>query len=244
MVVHKKTVLRLHSILVTGLALVSMAWLPASASAQFVASGSSADGALNGEADFMVSSNQIVIALSNLLANTDFKSPGQAVSDVSFTLTNKSGTAVGGTPSSDSSGSIVNIGTNSNPTPLTIRWMISGSPSLYEVTTLSGGQPQLMIAPSGPYPNVNKGVKNFNPYYSFVAMITIKGFTGVSAGDTQISNVSISFGTGPDVIMDATPGGGGTVPAPPSIIIAMTGVGAIGFAGFALSSRRRKAIPA
>jgi hypothetical protein len=242
MVIHRKPVLRQQSIWLIGFVLASVALMPASASAQmFFASGSGGDGALSGEANFSLGTNSITISLSNLLSNTDFRAPGQALSDVSFTLSK----TVSGTPTSTSTGATVNIDSHGNTTTTPVtgspsRWQTSSlGGNSFEVTTLSGGQPRLMIAPSGTsYPNVNMGVKNFNSYYNGSATITITGIT-IPSG-TKVSNVALSFGTGPDTVLDT----GGSVPAPPSIIIAMTGIGMFGCAGLALSSRRRRANPA
>jgi hypothetical protein len=243
MVVDKKPVFRLQLAWVVGLALASMAFIPATASAQmFFASGTTADGPVSGVASFSLNSGAgtISVSLANVLSTADFHSSGQAVSDVAFKLSNN----VTILSTSSATGTGVNIDSSGNTTSAsgsTMRWTISpSSGSSFLATTLSGGMPAFLIAPSaavgtGSYPNVNNGVQNFNPYFDGSTSITFT-VSGLTSG-TTVSDVQISFGTAGTEIPS-----GGAVPAPPSIVIALTGVGVFGFAGFALRSHRRRAI--
>jgi hypothetical protein len=247
MIVHRKPVLRLHLILMTGLALAGMALLPASASAQmWSASGSDSDGQVMGSASFSLdgANNRILIMLTNTLDVNQFRSAGQALSDVVFTLSNSISTT---STSATTGGGAVTLhgdGSVSSASPNSSTWKLTGGGTTFTLDTTPGGA-HFMIAPSPassgtPYPDVNNGIKSHNPYFEGGTLLTISNVSGLTR-DTKVTAVSLSFGTGPDVELAASLGTPGAVPAPPSIVIAMTGVGAVGFFGFALSSRRRKA---
>jgi hypothetical protein len=196
------------------------------------------DGSQTGQADISLGSDTITVVLTNLLSAANFRSSSQALSDLYFTLSNNVSVT---SATVSASGTAVNIDDKGNTTSApgtTNRWSISGSSGNYLLTTLSGKQPSYLIAPSGSsYPDVNKGVKNFNPYFQGSATFTISNVGGLTS-DTTVTDASLSFGTDGTEI-PSTP-----VPAPPSVIIAMTGVGLVGGMGLALSHCRRRAVRA
>ena len=210
----------------------------------------SADGPLSAQAIFTTSNGQITITLSNELAASVFRSPGQAVSDLSFSLSNSLGTlgafgAAGqfGDISHDKNtlGLVKYVSTDDstgNSTP--VRWFANGSldPSagFIKLETIGGGQPSQMIAPTiadgGTYTNANKGLANFNSFVIGPATFTI-AFSGITA-DTTVSSVSFSFGTSPDYFLDGTklpqP-----IPEPSTLVIA--GLGVLGFLSYGMRRR-------
>ena len=123
-----------------------------------------------------------------------------------------------------------------------MRWKVTpSSGSNFVATTLSGGQPAFLVSPNasigmGSYPNANNGVQNFNPYFLGSTSLTL-GVTGLTP-NTTVSDVTLSFGTGPETVITT----GGTVPAPPSLVIAMTGLGIMGGVGLVAACRRRQAV--
>jgi hypothetical protein len=165
------------------------------------------------------------------------------LSDVSFTLNN----TISALPSPKSVGITVNIKADGSATTSPLvgspnRWHVSGGGSTFDVTALGGGQPHFMVAPGGNnYPNVNGGVQNFNSYYDGSVTVLISGIT-IPDG-TTVSNVVLSFGTGPDTTIAA---GGQAVPtadAPPSIVLTIPCVLALGCYGLVSSFRRGQIRP-
>jgi hypothetical protein len=77
---------------------------------------------------------------------------------------------------------------------------------------------------------VGKG--QFNSWFENSATFVFNA-SGVVVTNSTISDVVFFFGTGPDTKLN-----GVLAPAPPSVIL--FGVGAIGIAGFAALSRRRR----
>jgi len=219
------------------------------AQATFMASGTTADGPVAASADFAVSNGQIQITLTNLLSTSQIVSAGQTLSDVRFTLSNSPGTVT----SASATGTEAVIGSNgsissSTPNASIPRWVGAGPPppggqGTFTITgntlflsTIGGGQPSDLILPSGTsFPNANSSITNgqFNPFVVGPLTITL-GLSGVTSS-TTVSNVSLSFGTGPDVEIPAT-----VVPEPSTLSMAMSmAVGFLGLAG--CYSRRRYA---
>src|SRR5438270_8342257 len=192
--------------------------------------GSGTDGALAATADYSFTATTLLITLTNDLTAAQVRSAGQSLSDFEFTLsggssitalTNISGTAVDlhGTPSS---GATVTPGT-----PVTLdEWSLipaSGTGS-FNLTALNGGMPDYMIVGGALgttfYPNGNNGIGVFNSYLQHSGTFTI---SGTFAPGATLSNISFSFGTGPETIIGA-PDSGTTA--------ALLGLAMVGLAAF------------
>jgi hypothetical protein len=200
----------------------------------FTANGTSQnDGPVSASASFTTSNGLLSVTLTNTFDAQTIRSAGQALSDISFTLSDAPGT-LGSTTASGQLGNLSNTGgtvtyTTGDPT----RWLgsspnpggfsISGNTVTLE--TIGGGQPTQMILPfladGGVYGNVNNGIDNFNPFVIGSATFTL-ALSGVTS-DTTISNVIFSFGTGPDTFVPGTPGGTQT-PEPASVLLLASGL--------------------
>jgi hypothetical protein len=141
---------------------------------------SSASGPLSASAQFTTSAGHIDVILTNTLAPSAIISAGQALSDISFTLSNAPGTQgtltaagqqgniAGTTPGvvTFTTGNPVRfIGQGPAPPSGSGTFTVTGNTILMEA--LGGGQPSQMILPSvangGTYPNSNASLTNFNP---------------------------------------------------------------------------------
>jgi len=213
---------------------------PATAAVQpFQGIGSGSDGALSATADFTTSAGQIQVTLTNTLDAQVIRSAGQALSDISFTLSNAPGT-LGTTSASGQLGDVSSTGVVTYVAGDPTRWLGAGGQGGFSIIgntitleTIGGGQPTQMIAPfianGGTFGNVNQGFQNFNPYVIGPATFTL-ALTGVTAG-TTVSDVIFSFGTGPDTFVPGTP-----VPEPASLALIATGL--VSFGAFQLRRRR------
>lgn len=232
-------------------------------------SGTSSDGALSATADFTFGSGTLTVTLTNTLAANVIRSAGQALSDISFTLSNAPGT-LGTTSASgqfgdvDGSGKVTYVSSDTVTTGKTsftyttpTRWLGDGGNGGFAISgntitleTIGGGQPSQMIIPNlannGNYNNVNNGFQNFNAYVIGPATFTL-ALSGVTP-DTTVTAATFSFGTGPDTFVPGSltpppPGPPvGTTPAPPSIVL--MGLGGLGMAFQRLRWRRRFAAAA
>jgi hypothetical protein len=238
----------LTALAMAGLALITTAMGAPEARAEFfVASGSGGDGAVSATANFVESAGKLTITLTNTLAASEFRSAGQALSDIQFTLSNAPGTL--GTMSA--SGQLGDIGGKDTTLGLVTytttggtvaRWLGAGgqggfniSGSTITLETIGGGKPNVMIAPfiadGGIYTNANNGLQQFNPYVIGPATFTLN-LSGVTAA-TTVTSATFSFGTGPDTFVPGTQ-------VPELSTLALAGLGALGFIGYGLRRRRQK----
>jgi hypothetical protein len=200
----------------------------------FNASGSSSDGDLLAQADFIMGNGSLTIVLKDLVPNE--KSIGQAISDLSFTISG--GTA--GAMVTSATGNAVNVISPTMTTPATgstDRWQVQppNMGSSVTITVLTGGQPNYLIAgptdSNGNYPNENASMEVHSPVFVETATITLTDM-GITSAST-ISDVTFSFGTGPDHLLPGTPG---AVPEPASVVLGIGG--AIFLVSLARLSRR------
>jgi hypothetical protein len=213
----------------------------------WVASSDSADGPLHAEASFTISNKQIQVTITNLLDPTKIKSAGQAVSDLVFTISNDPGKD----KSNLAAGNLVNVGSGGKVTSVSGtpgRWVgleksgkkvlggfgISGKTITLE--TIGGGKPTELILPDslgGKYKSANASiVKNFSPFVDGPATFTLN-LAGVTSS-TRITDVTFSFGTGPDYTV------AGAVPTPEPSSLAVAGLGALAFLGYRLRQSARR----
>lgn len=198
--------------------------------------GSGNDGPVAATANYTFSQGTLTLILSNDISATIFKSPGQALSDFQFTLSN--GTTSGGSLT-NLTGTAIDINSDGSftvsQTGVTASdWGLSAqNSSTFLLTALIGQQPDFMIAPApagtgtNAYPDVNNGVDNFNPYLlTGPVTFTIMGdFTA----DTTISSAVFSFGTAPETFV-STPDSGTTA--------ALLGLAMFGLAAFRAKFRK------
>jgi PEP-CTERM motif-containing protein len=213
---------------VAGISLLGTASSVQAAPITFSATGTGSDGALAASAQFTASAGQIQVVLSNDLAANVIRSAGQALSDLSFTLTNAPGT-VGTLSASGQLGNIADGGLVTYTSGAPVRFLQQGPPppggtgffsvvgNTVTLEAIGGGQPSEMIVPSiangGTFTNTNNGFDNFNPYTIGPATFTL-ALSGVTA-NTTVTGATFSFGTGPDTFLPGTCTSGCTSPPPP-----------------------------
>jgi MYXO-CTERM domain-containing protein len=252
------TGVRTRAFLVLATVVCALVTRPATAgTVTWGASGTGGDGGLDAEADFTISNGKIVVTITNLLDPSVIKSAGQAVSDLSFTLSNSPGIDSSNTVA----GSLVDVfsdGTHTAVSGSPGRWIglevdsknkvlggfgISGTTITLE--TIGGGQPSEMILPSdngGNYTNANKGSLGggqFNAWVDGPATFTLN-LSGVT-DSTTITGVTFSFGTSPDTFLTGTPG----LPPPPPQLqgapepVSLAVWGLLGLGGVVCRRRRK-----
>ncbi len=194
----------------------------------YTAAGTVGGDVLAASADFTTGAGFIDVTLTNTLAPSAIISAGQALSDISFTLSN----APGSQGTLTASGQLGNLaGANPGPKTVTftagspVRFIGMGPPppggtGTFTVTgntilmeAIGGGQPSEMILPAmpngGAYPNAS--LLNFNP--STIGPATfVLDFAGITAA-TTVTAVTFSFGTGPDHFLPGT----SVTPPPPGV---------------------------
>jgi len=203
----------------------------------FNASGTGSDGALAASAAFTTSAGLLQVTLTNLLSASSIISAGQALSDISFTLSNAPGT-LGATSASGQQGNVSGTGVVTYVAGSPTRFLGAGGQGSFGIVgntvtleAIGGGKPTEMITPSlangGTFSSVNNGFQQFNPYTIGPATFSL-ALSGVTA-NTTITSATFSFGTGPDTFLLGTPNTPpppppSPVPEPSSLLLLGTGI--------------------
>jgi MYXO-CTERM domain-containing protein len=227
-----------------------------SAAAIFNATGSGGDGSLDATVTFSnfstANGGTLDITLQNNIA--DPGAAGQLISDLTFNLSN-GGIALtfpgtlSNTISNGSGGPVTVVDFQNGNTTTTTKpasWQFSYTDGAFFLNDLTGGQPKDMIIGAGPYnPLPNRSVTGpHNPSLG-TTMFVVTGLTGLLP-TTTVSNVVVSFGTGPDSFSSTitctgtnSSCGGHIESTPEPASLALAGLGLLGLGLFGRRLRRR-----
>jgi hypothetical protein len=181
---------------------------------------------VNATATFTTSTNQIVVALNNLIVNPTADS--QNISDLLFTVS--TGQTTGSINQGASSGTSRTVNSNGsftdNGTVSPSHWALQTSGSQLYLNDLTGGSPTQTIigspGPGGTYSNANGSIAGsvHNPFLFGPVTFTLS-VTGVTSSST-ITAATFSFGTSAGQNVQAVP-----EPAPFSLALCLTALGGV-----------------
>ena len=171
----------------------------------FTVTGSNSDGPVSARADITISTNSLLVTLTDLTVN--MHSQGQALSGIQIVLSSPPTTAsLNGIPTGTLITNVANGGNSAIPEDTINHWGATVSGGVIFLATAGtgavGGKPRNMIIGPGPYSGQTGGFDNFDPYIqnSGTFKIALSG-----ALNPIISSVKFEFGTGPDAFL-AVPG--------------------------------------